>query len=135
MYDHVTVTVMINVHKTECIPAEKRIALLKKACSCFPNVTVDRWKGLLSDYMKSRHETIVIRGIRNAQEYEQESISATANRMLNKNMETVFIPSSPELIGISSSAVREIAVFGGDIRAFVPEDLTEEIRDLLSKKI
>ena len=134
MFDHVTVTVMVNIRKKNAVPLEDRISLLRKACSSCPNVTVDSWDGLLSEYMKLRNEHIVIRGVRNGEELEQELGSASANRMLNDQVETIFIPSDPELRGISSSTVREIAAFGGDISAFVPETVTKEIMTLLSKE-
>ncbi len=134
LFDHVTVTVMYNMHKKGAIPVEKRLELLRKACGDCPNVSVDRWNGLLADYMREKNEKIVIRGVRSSAEFEQELNSCEANRLLNSGMETVFVPSSLPMTGISSSAVREIAAFGGNIRAFVPEGLTEEIAALLSKK-
>lgn len=134
MFDHVTVTVMNNIHKTGAVPVEKRIVLLEKACAGLPNVSVEKWDGLLADYMKETGEKIIIRGIRGSHELEQELQNSAANRMLNEETETIFLPCSPEMKGISSSAVREIAAFGGDIQAFVPEKLTEEIKCLLSKK-
>ena len=134
IFDHVTVTLMVNIHKAGSIPADKRIELLQKACRRFRNVSVDRWDGLLADYMREKQEYIIVRGLRDLTEMEHELHSSAANRMLNSCTETVFIPSDPVLSGVSSSAVREIASFGGDISAFVPEELTEEITRLLSKK-
>lgn len=134
LFDHVTVTVMNNIRKKGSIPVEKRVRMLKKACADFPNVSVEKWDGLLADYMKEKDETIIIRGIRGSDELDQELQACAANRMLNKDIETVFIPCDPAMNGISSSAVREIVSFGGDISRFVPEGLTEEIVTLLSKK-
>ena len=134
IFDHVTVTLMVNVSKTEAIPAEKRIELLQKACAAFPNVSIDRWDGLLADYMREKKERIVVRGLRSAAELEHEINACAANKLLNGRIETVFLPSDPTLTGVSSSAVREIASFGGEISAFIPSGLTEEIAVLLSKK-
>ena len=133
LFDHVTVTLMVNIQKNGAIPAEKRIALLQKACRAYGNVSVDRWDGLLADYMREKNERIIIRGLRGTEELEHEIHAAAANGMLNDRMETVFLLTDPALTGISSSAVREIAAFGGDISAFVPDGLTEEIASLLSK--
>ena len=134
LFDHVTVTVMNNIHKNGSIPVDTRINLLEKACGSFSNVYVERWDGLLADYMKKKGETIIVRGIRSGLEFDQELQSSMANRRLNSKLETVFLPCSPLTEGISSSAVREIAAFGGDISAFVPDGLTEEITALLSKE-
>ena len=123
LFDRVTVTIMVNIHKSGAIPAEKRAELLRRACEPYPNVRIDRWDGLLADYMKEKKEKILIRGIRGG-----------ASRLLNDQYEVLFIPSAPEYTGVSSSAVREIAAFGGDIQAFVPEAVTEEILELLSNK-
>ena len=133
LFDRVTVTVMNNIRKQGAIPVEKRIELLRKACMPFPNVRVERWDGLLADYMEQKAERIIIRGVRSAAEMDQEMQSCAANKKLNPSVETLFLPVNPELNGVSSSAVREIAAFGGEIGAFVPEGLTEEITGLLSK--
>ena len=134
LFDHVTVTVMNNIHKNGTIPIEKRIGMLRKICDSFPNVSVEKWSGLLADYMKKKNEKIIIRGIRGSAELDQELQACAANRMLNREIETIFLPCNPSMNGISSSAVREIAAFGGDISKFVPDALTEEIRELLSKE-
>ena len=134
MFDKVTVTVMNNIHKKNTIPVEKRVQLLQKACECFPNVMIDSWDGLLTDYMVRKNEKIVVRGIRDGLELEQEMVSFSANRMLNNQIEILFVPTDPSLKGVSSSAVREIYSFGGNIQPFIPDELTEEIKELLSKK-
>ena len=134
IFEHVTVTVMINVRKSGSIPVEKRISILKKVCVPYPNVDVDHWEGLLSDYMHDKQERIIIRGLRSSIEMEQEILANSANRMLNSEIETLFLPTDPAFQGISSSAVREISAFGGDISAFVPESVRKEIEEILSKK-
>ncbi len=134
VFDHVTVALMINISKKGAIPTEKRLELLRTACRPFGNVTVESWQGLLADYMREKKEKIVIRGIRGGNELDLELQSAAAGRLLNDRYEVIFLPSDPAYKGISSSAVREIAAFGGDIRAFVPEQVAEEITVLLSNR-
>ena len=134
IFDRVTVTVMHNIHKSGTIPVEKRIEMLKAVCSPYANVRVEQWNGLLADYMKAKKEKILVRGVRSSSEMEKEMQACSANRMLNNSFETVFLPSDPAMTGVSSSAVREIVSFRGDISAFVPEELTEEIIMLLSKE-
>ena len=134
LFDHVTVTVMVNIRKNSSIPIENRISMLERICAGYDNVTVESWNGLLADYMKQKGERIVIRGLRSSAEFDQEMVSFSANRMINENVETLFLPSDPAMTGISSSAVREIAAFGGNIESFVPSPLTEEIALFLSKK-
>lgn len=133
IFDHVTVTLMINIHKTGAISAEDRLALLRKVCTGFENVTVDSWDGLLADYMREKGEHIILRGVRTSAEFENEFSAAAVNRGLNDDAETLFLPSDPQLACVSSSVVREIALFGGEITAYVPESIREDIHRLLSK--
>ena len=134
VFDIVCVTVMINVSKRCCIPADDRMRLLKKACRRYPNVKVDHWNGLLAEYMREHRQKILIRGVRGCSEFDQEYTSALMNRRLNDQFETLLIPADPEISIISSSAVREIAGFGGDITGLVPEECLKDIQGFLSKK-
>lgn len=134
IFDRVTVTVMINVRKKNVIPAETRIRILRKACAEFSNVRVERWDGLLADYMKEKRERIVLRGVRSVSEYMQEYDQAQINRTIWNGMETMLIFSDPALSSVSSSAVRELASFGGDISTYIPAAVREEIKYALSNK-
>ena len=127
LFDQVTVVIMINVRKKGIFTPEERAALMRKACAEIPNVKVEIWDGLLSAYMRARGERTVIRGVRNTAEYDAESVSAQANRQLNPDMETLLMPAGEGKAWVSSSAVKEIAAFGGDISAFVPQACAEEI--------
>lgn len=133
LFDNVYVAVMINIQKKGTIPADQRISMLKTVCRDYSNVIVERWDGLLADYMNEKNTALVIRGVRHFSEYEHELNAATVNKMLNSRIETVFLPADPKLSCISSSAVKEIYRFGGDIRPFVPEILLKEIISYLSK--
>ena len=104
-FDLVTVTVMINVRKKSSISLEKRVDFLQRACQGLPNVNIDSWDGLLTEYL---------------------------NRLLAPETETWFIPASEGLGCVSSSAVRELAAFRGNIHPFVPSGLAEEIAEALS---
>jgi len=134
LFDRVTVVVMVNVRKQSCFPPEERVRLLEMACRNEAGVRVERWDGLLSEYMREKGERTVIRGVRGAGEFDQEYLAAQANRMLNPKMETLLLPAGDGMQWISSSAVREIAAFGGDIREFIPRECAEEILRRLSKQ-
>ena len=133
IFDRVTVALMVNVQKAGSIAPEKRLELLKTACGGLENVQVVFWEGLLAEYMLETGERCVIRGTRNASEFDAENASAAVNRLLNPDVETLLMPSSDKLAHVSSSMVREIAAFGGDIRQFVPVSVADEIQMLLSK--
>ena len=134
MFDRVTVVVMVNIRKKGVFDPEERVRMLRAACGKEPKVRVDRWDGLLSEYMRVRGETTVIRGVRNGAEYDSEMTAAQANRMLNPGMETLLMPAADGYTWISSSALREIAAFGGEIRDFLPAECAEEIIGRLANR-
>ena len=134
LFDHVTVVVMINRNKRGTLPPETRVRLLEASCEKLRGVSVERWDGLLADYMRTHGEICVLRGARDAAECQQELISAAANRLLYPEMETILLPATEGLHCVSSSMVREIASFGGNIRPFLPEETAEEIIHLLSNQ-
>ena len=132
LFDRVTVVVMVNIRKQGCFSPEERVRLLEKACGEIPNVRVERWEGLLNEYIRQKGERTVLRGVRSGTEYDAETIAAQANRMLNPDMETLLMPASDGYQCISSSTVREIAAFGGDIRELIPPECMKEIVRKLS---
>ena len=134
MYDTVIVAVMVNRAKEGCIPFQDRVRLIRKACGELPNVRAELWTGLLSDYLRFHRGSVVIRGVRSTQEFEQEKTAAAINRHLNPGMETLFLPASDGWTDLSSSAVREIASFGGDFRSLVPESIYGDLQEWLIKK-
>lgn len=133
LFDRVTVAVMINIRKQGTLTPETRVELLEKACAGVDHVRIVQWGGLLADYMRENGEKCLIRGVRGVGEFDAEMTSAQANRMLNPEIETLLMPASDGMACLSSSAIREIAAFGGDIRPYVPEAAAEEIQRLLSK--
>lgn len=131
LFDQVIVTVMINREKSGTIPHKERVKIIRKACTGIPNVRVDFWDGLLSEYASGHPGSVIVRGVRNSGEFEREKTAAAINRTLCPGLETLLIPAADEWADVSSSAVREIASFGGDFSAFVPDAVYAEIRKWL----
>ncbi len=127
--DVLYVTVMHNPAKDGCFPVEKRLALLSRVTADLPNVRVDAWDGLMVDYVRRVGAQFVVRGIRGVSDLESESTLAQLNARLLPGLETVFLPTKPELMCVSSSAVREAALFGADFSGFVPQRVYEEIKN------
>ena len=134
LYDTVHVAVMVNIAKDGKIPYEDRVGIIRKACSKIPNVHVMLWKGLLSDFARQNPGNVVIRSVRNTGEFEHEIMNAEINRRLYPEMETLLLPAEAEWAEVSSSAVREIAAVGGDIRNLVPDIVYWDIVKLIAKK-
>ena len=132
--DQVTVCVMVNISKTGVIPFDERARMLRKACSNIPNVTVEKWEGLLADYMRTKETgTAVIRGVRSNSEFEQERTAAAVNRALYPGLETVLMFAADGMDSVSSSTVREIASFGGDYSFLIPKKIAKDIDKYLKK--
>lgn len=128
IFDEVIVTVMHNISKRGCFPVDERMALIVRAVREIPNVRVDKWDGLLVDYVRMNGACAVVRGLRAVSDFDTEMTMAQVNSQLLPGMETLFLMARPEHACISSSVVREAAAFGADISAFVPAQVAEEIR-------
>ena len=132
LFDQVTVVVMVNIRKQGCFTPEEKMDLLRRTFRGEKNIRVEQWDGLLSAYMRERGERTVVRGVRSAAEYDSEMAAAQANRILNPRMETLLLPAADGYAWLSSSAVKEIAAFGGDVTEYLPESCAEEIANRLS---
>ena len=127
MFGDVVVTVMINVAKKGCFPVEQRVEMLKKACAKYPNVRVLAYSGLTADLARQEKAQFILRGIRDTADAEAEIKLARANRLLYPDAETVLLCADPQKEIVSSSFVREIAAFGGDVSPFVPHEVLGDI--------
>ena len=121
-FDELTVSVLNNKLKTPLFSVEERVNILKEATKHIPNVKVESFSGLLVEYAKSRDVHLVVRGLRAITDFEYELQNAQTNALLSKEeLDTIFFATSLEYAYLSSSSVKEIASFGGDISMCVPE--------------
>ena len=127
IFPRVVVAVLRNPNKLGCFPVEKRMDMIEKACADIPGVQADCFEGLLVDYMKEKHGTVVIRGLRAVSDFDSEFQMAQVNHQISPEMETLFMMTSPQHGYISSGVVREIAAFGGDVSSLVPFSILEDI--------
>lgn len=126
--DRLLVTVMYNPAKTGCFPVSERLELLAKVTKDIPNAEVDAWDGLMVDYVQKMGAGFVVRGIRGVSDLESEMNLAQINARLLPGLETVFLPTRPEFSCVSSSAVREAALFGADYSSFVPACILADVK-------
>ena len=131
LFDEVTVLVVTNPDKKCVFSPEERCDLIKKALADISGVKVDSFSGLLADYVKQNGICAIVKGIRSSSDFEYEFQMALANRSLAPNAETVFITADPQNMYVSSSLIRQIACFGGDVSDFVPKNIVEEIEKRL----
>lgn len=134
LVDHLIVLVMDNEKKQTVLMLEERYDLVKRALEGMTNVSVDRHAGLLVDYAKTHGVTAVVKGIRNEVDYAYEYVMAEANRAMEPSLDTIFLPASGRLAYMSSSIVRSIAWFGGDITELVPPCAVDLIKRRYTKR-
>ncbi len=122
MFDRLIVSVLDNKAKNALFSVEERVSILKEAVKDLPNVEVDSFNGLLVDYARRKNIHISVRGLRATTDFEYELQIAQTNRLLSKGiLDTVFLTTCLEYAYLSSSGVKEIAAFGGDISPCVPK--------------
>lgn len=128
IFDHVIVAVMINPAKKTLFTVEERIELLKRATADMDHIEVVGFEGLLADFARLRGATAVIKGLRAVTDFEYEFQQDLTNKKLNPDFETIFMSTISEHMFLSSSIVKQIAMFGGDISNFVPACIVEDVK-------
>ena len=132
--DQLIVAVMINPGKKSVLPMEKRVDLIRRACSQWENIEVISHSGLLVECAKENGVDAVVRGIRPVGDFDSEFSMAQVNRLLS-GIETLMLVADDRYSYVSSSVVRQIVAFGGDISALVPEGMSAEITDAVRRGV
>jgi pantetheine-phosphate adenylyltransferase len=120
------VAVLVNPGKAGLFSVDERMELLRDAVAELPNVTVDSFEGLLVDYCKAHDVPVIVKGLRAVGDFEYELQMAQMNREL-AGIETLFVPTAPQVGHLSSSLVKQIATFGGDVSSLVPKAVLERL--------
>jgi pantetheine-phosphate adenylyltransferase len=131
LFDEVVVAVGTNVGKNRLFTPDERISMMQRACDDLPNVSVEGFAGLVTTFCAEHEATAIVKGLRAASDFDYELQMAQMNWSLT-GVETVFIPTRPERGFVSSSLVKEVAGFGGDISRFVPSFVHEQLRARLA---
>ncbi len=129
IFEKVIVGVLINPGKTGTFACEERAGFLRKACLGLENVEIVTFSGLTADLCRQMGISVLLRGLRGSADLEGELRMAKINALLEPGLETVYLGASSGMEAVSSSLVREIASFGGDISALVPPEICQEICD------
>ena len=131
--DEVVVAVLINQTKSSLFSVEERIELLSDVVAPFPNVTVASFEGLLTTFCEERGIGAIVKGLRAVSDFDYELQMAQMNSSL-VDVETVFIPTSPEYSFLASSLVKEVATFGGDVSSLLPPDVLTRLTERLAER-
>ena len=128
LYDELVVAVLVNPGKAGFFPVEERMELLRESVAHLPNVRVDSFQGLLVDYCGANDIPVIVKGLRAVSDFEYELQMAQMNRELAA-VETLFVPTAPQVGHLSSSLVKQVATFGGDVSRLVPKVVDDRLRE------
>ncbi|MBQ8384113.1 MAG: pantetheine-phosphate adenylyltransferase [Spirochaetaceae bacterium] len=127
IFGRLHVVVAINKGKRCLFSSEERVQMLEELTSQWDNVRVSTWDTLIVDYAKGHEASVLVRGVRNIGDFSYEFDLALLNRGLDSKVETVFIPTDPKYFVLSSSSIKELAHFGGDVSTMVPPLVAEAL--------
>lgn len=128
LFDEIVALVIVNPSKNPSFTAQERCMMLEKTVSHLPRVRVDHYQGLLVDYVKKVNATAIIKGLRAMSDFEYEFQMALTNKKLMPEAETIFLTAAMENLYLTSSLIKQVAGFGGDISPFVPGEVLDDIR-------
>jgi pantetheine-phosphate adenylyltransferase len=126
LFDEVIIGVLVNQHKTGLFTIEERIDMLREVTAPYGNVRVESFRGLLVDFCRAQHAAVVVKGLRAVSDFDYELQMAQMNIGLS-GVETLFMPTNPLYSFLSSSLVKEVAKWGGDVSPLVPEVVQERL--------
>lgn len=129
VYDKLVVGVLSNASPTPLFSAEKRVEMIRLVTKHLNNVEVDTFTGLLVDFAASKNATVIVKGLRTVADFEYEFQMALLNKALNPEYETMFMMTNTKYSYISSSMVKELAGFHGDLTGLVPCEIIETIEE------
>lgn len=130
-FDEVTVAVLINSTKAGLFTIEERIALLEECVAPYPNIKVESFQGLLVDYCKANEIGAIVKGLRAVSDFDYELQMAQMNSQLG--VDTLFVATKPEYSFLSSSIIKEIAKYQGDVSALVPDAVNSALKSRFQK--
>jgi pantetheine-phosphate adenylyltransferase len=132
IYDEVVIAVLVNREKSSLFTVDERIEMINETVKGFKNVTVDSWSGLLVDYCRANSISAIVKGLRAVSDFDYELQMAQMNQEL-AGVETLFMATRPQYSFLSSSLVKEIATYGGDVSAHLPKTVLELMLNRLAK--
>lgn len=134
LFDCVIVGVLHNSSKSPLFSVEERVNMLKEVTSSLPNVEVQSFEGLLIDFVRKNDARVIVRGLRAITDFEYELQMAQTNRVIAPEVDTIFLTTNLRYSYLSSSIVKEIAEFDGEISAFLHPAVAEKVREKLTAR-
>ncbi|MEE1195574.1 MAG: pantetheine-phosphate adenylyltransferase [Lachnospiraceae bacterium] len=134
LFDEIIIGVLHNYRKSPLFSVEERVNILKEVTKDIPNITIKAFEGLSVDFVRECGAQVIVRGLRAITDFEYELQMAQTNRILEPQIDTMFLTTSLEYAYLSSTTVKEVALFGEDISKFVPPYVAEQIHKKLKTK-
>ncbi len=134
LFDEVIVLVLVNPNKKPMFTPEERVAFLKNVTTNLHNVKVDLYTGLLAQYANNIGACTLVKGLRAVTDFEFEFQQALTNKKLNPKLETMFMITDTNYMYLSSSILKQVGFFGGDIKEFVPQEIYNEVLKRITTK-
>lgn len=133
LFDVVYVSILSNSSKNPLFEDVERVELIKRVTKDLPNVKVESFTGLLVDYAKQRNAKFIVKGLRAVSDFEYEFQMSLINKQLAPEIETFFITTNSKYSYLSSSIVKEVAKYGGDLTKMVPQEIIEDIKNKIGR--
>ena len=133
LFDEVVIAVLVNTTKKTLFTVDERLTMIAEVTAQYSNVRVDSWSGLLVDYCETHDVKAIVKGLRAVTDFDYELQMSQINLQL-KGVETLFMSTAPEHSFVSSSLVKEIATFGGDVSPYAPASIIEKLTARLASR-
>lgn len=134
LFDEVIVGVLMNSEKSPLFSVEERVNILEKATKDIPNVIIKPFNGLSVNFAKENEAQVIVRGLRAVTDFEYELQMAQTNRVLAPDVDTVFLTTSLEYAYVSSTIMKEVARFGGDLAKFAPPEIIQALHSKMQEQ-
>ena len=132
--DELIVGVLVNRAKSPLFSVEERVNMLREVTKDLQNVKIESFSGLLVDFAKKSNANVLVRGLRAVTDFEYELQMAQTNHVICPQVDTMFLTTNLEYAYLSSTIVKEVASYGGDISAFVPENVMNYVHEKIREK-
>ncbi len=128
LFDKLDIVIAVNPDKNYMFDSQERVEMISKMTEGLKNISIHTWNGLIVDYCKNNEVDVLVRGIRNANDFAYEFDLSLMNKSLG-NVETLMLPTEQKYVIVRSSSIKELAKFGGDITGMVPEFIAEKVKN------
>jgi len=133
LFDEVVIAVLVNQTKSSLFTVDERIEMIKEVTTRYTNIKVDSWSGLLVDYCRTNKIPTIVKGLRAVSDFDYELQMSQVNLQL-QGVETLFMSTAPSHSFLSSSLVKEIASYGGDVSAYMPSAIVDTLKSRVGRK-